>query len=55
MKNIIKRVFVGILLISTISYMFFQSFTIETYAKDDPYSALAKATTVYNGVDYKNE
>ena len=29
--------------------------TIRTYAADDPYTAFSKATTVYNGVDYKAE
>ena len=29
--------------------------TFEAYAADDPYTAFSKATTVYNGVDYKAE
>ncbi len=32
-----------------------QPFTIKAQAADNPYTALSKATTKYNGVDYKNE
>ncbi len=50
----LKKVCLGILTFLLI-FGVFHSGSIDSFAKDDPYSALAKATTVYNGVDYKNE
>jgi hypothetical protein len=55
MRNLFKRVITGFLLVLTVFYMFSQGLVIESFAKDDPYTALAKATTKYNGVDYSSE
>lgn len=44
---------------SVVAFIFFVLFSevcsLEVHAADDPYTALSKGTTVYNGVDYKSE
>lgn len=56
MKLFAKRVFSLTLAFTTVAFLICsQMFSLRAEAKDDPYTALSKGTTVYNGVDYKNE
>lgn len=56
MKKIIRSA-VAVFAAFSISFFTFASEAncISTFAADDPYTAFSKATTVYNGVDYKSE
>ena len=56
MKLIVKRISSIVLLTIVTAFMVISQLnSLKVYAKDDPYTALAKATTVYNGVDYRYE
>ncbi len=56
MKRIVKRLFSLALMIIVVSFlMLSQLNSLKAYAKDDPYTALAKGTTTYNGVNYSYE
>ncbi|MBO4457182.1 MAG: hypothetical protein J5802_05655 [Butyrivibrio sp.] len=56
MRNASTKVLSAIMAIVLPICIFFTEVTsVRIYAADDPYTALSKATTVYNGVDYKAE
>ncbi len=58
MKVVVRKVFSVVLMMVTVSFIIvtqFKSFSIEIQAADDPYTALSKATTTYNGVNYSYE
>lgn len=56
MKLFARRILSIVLAVFATSFLIAsQLFSMEVKAADDPYTALSKATTKYNGVDYKNE
>lgn len=56
MKNLKVKAFSAMLSLAVFTGASFSgAASIEAYAADDPYTAFSKATTVYNGVDYKAE
>ena len=56
MKKIIRSAFAVLSAFAlTLFIMFSEVCSLEIHAADDPYTAFSKATTVYNGVDYKSE
>ena len=56
MKNVGLKVVSAILSVIIFSCISFSEVaTLKIHAGDDPYTAFSKATTVYNGVDYKAE
>ena len=56
MRNLKAKAFSAMLSLAVFAGVSFSgTATLEAYAADDPYTAFSKATTVYNGVDYKAE
>lgn len=56
MRNLKAKAFSAMLSLAVFTGASFSgAASIEAYAADDPYTAFSKATTVYNGVDYKAE
>ncbi|MBR4640688.1 MAG: hypothetical protein IKO79_09015, partial [Butyrivibrio sp.] len=56
MRNLKAKAFSAMLSLAVFTGVSFSgTATLEAYAADDPYTAFSKATTVYNGVDYKAE
>ena len=56
MKLIAKRFLSIVLAVFTVGFLLTsQLLSLQVEAKDDPYTALSKATTKYNGVDYRGE
>lgn len=56
MRNLKAKAFSAMLSLAVFTGASFSgTATLEAYAADDPYTAFSKATTVYNGVDYKAE
>ena len=56
MKNIKIKALSAILSAAVfVGVSFSEAASVAVYAADDPYTAFSKATTVYNGVDYKAE
>lgn len=56
MRNLKAKAFSAMLSLAVFTGVSFSGTAIlEAYAADDPYTVFSKATTVYNGVDYKAE
>lgn len=57
MKRVVKQFSCAVLSIFMMLCLIMPAGAVRltAFAKDDPYTQLAKATTVYNGVDYKNQ
>lgn len=56
MKLMARKVFSVVLTVFTVGFLITsQLLSLQVEAKDDPYTALSKATTKYNGVDYRGE
>ncbi len=56
MKLMARKVFSIVLMVFTVGFLLTsQLLSLRVEAKDDPYTALSKATTKYNGKDYKGE